>query len=88
MEPSMDLVLISILLILLLLTLILPLIKGQRQTQKKPKIITLIKCSNKDYETRREFKQGDFVGKIEGKCPKCGNRLFIVSIYATSLKQK
>ncbi len=52
------------------------------------KFTTVIKCLNKDYSAEREFREGDFVGKIEGSCPKCGNNMVIDYIYALYTQKK
>ncbi|MEM4441855.1 MAG: hypothetical protein QXN02_02950, partial [Ignisphaera sp.] len=52
------------------------------------KFTTVIKCLNKDYSTEREFREGDFIGKIEGLCPKCGNNMVIDYIYALYTQKK
>jgi len=54
-----------------------------------PKILTKIMCAGGNHSEVREFKEGDFVGKEVGKCPKCGSPLFIVAVYseAQTLKE-
>jgi len=54
---------------------------GRRKELKVRKTYTLLKCQECSYEAEREFKEGDYVGKIEGKCPKCGGPLVIYAIY-------
>ncbi len=60
------------------------------ERKKKPEIpkrtITVIRCDNGDYETKRDFRQGDFIGKVEGKCPKCGGILRVHSIYVEEIQ--
>ena len=46
------------------------------------KLVSVIKCINNDYTVEREFREGDFIGKIESTCPKCGADLIIERIYA------
>ena len=46
------------------------------------RIITTITCVNRDYNIEREFREGDFIGKIEGQCPRCGSEMVIDKIYA------
>ncbi|HDD26463.1 MAG TPA: hypothetical protein ENF75_05185 [Acidilobales archaeon] len=52
---------------------------------KKPEVrrrtIAIHSCINNDYEIRKEFKIGDYVGKVIGKCPRCGAALIIKAIY-------
>ncbi len=88
MNNLIDYTLIFLLILFLLLTVILSAIRSQKRIESKPKLITVIKCLSNDYEVEREFTQGDFVGKIEGKCPKCGSQLFVVAIYAIPSKSK
>lgn len=52
-----------------------------KQVEIPYKYVTVIKCLSNDFTTERDFHEGDFIGKIIGKCPKCGNKLEIASIY-------
>ncbi len=74
--------------VLLAILLVFSILMTERK--KKPEIpkrtVSVIRCDNGDYETKREFRQGDFVGKVEGKCPKCGRVLRIHSIYVEELQ--
>jgi rRNA maturation endonuclease Nob1 len=54
---------------------------GRRKEQKVKKTYTLLKCVECDYTMEREFKEGDYVGKKEGACPKCGGEMIITAIY-------
>ncbi len=47
-----------------------------------PKILTKIVCASGNHSEVREFKEGDYVGKEVGKCPKCGSPLLIVAVYS------
>lgn len=59
-----------------------------QQRERKPieKIVTytVLECINKDYEEKRDFIPGDYVGKIirDKKCPKDNGELRIKAIYA------
>lgn len=55
---------------------------SQQKQQQTVKIVTVIKCMTCDYIVDRDFKEGDFVLKIEGKCPKDNGTLYIAGIYA------
>ncbi|MEM0438640.1 MAG: hypothetical protein QXX84_06450 [Sulfolobales archaeon] len=58
----------------------------QRERKPREKIIvyTVLSCINNDYEERREFIPGDYVGKIvkDKRCPKDNSELRIKAIYA------
>ncbi|GAY25858.1 hypothetical protein ATG_10610 [Desulfurococcaceae archaeon AG1] len=58
----------------------------QRERKPKEKIVvyTVLSCINNDYEERREFIPGDYVGKIvkDKRCPKDNSELRIKAIYA------
>ncbi|MCY0860382.1 MAG: hypothetical protein OWQ54_08120 [Sulfolobaceae archaeon] len=55
---------------------------SEQRQQSSTKIITVIKCMTCDYTVEREMKDGDFVLKVEGKCPKDNGTLYIAGIYA------
>ena len=46
-----------------------------------PKVSTIIRCSKCSFETRREFREGDYVLKEAGSCPKCEGSMFIYAIF-------
>jgi len=76
--------------IVLFIQLIINYVSSKRQSLEVDiprKIISRIRCVHGDYETEREFHEGDFVGKIEGACPKCGAELIIDTIYTKYLRQ-
>ena len=55
----------------------------------KPKrTITVIRCTGCDFQERREFRRGDYVGKRVGKCTRCNGDLLIELIYSEVLKQR
>jgi hypothetical protein len=75
--------------ILLLVVLIIVILLTFRQAnelrkmtdmQKRPKFVTVEDCNG--MITTRDFRQGDFVGLIEGPCDNNGNIRKIVGIYA------
>jgi len=58
------------------------------RSKKEPekRIVTLLRCPSCGYTKTREFREGDFVGKVtEEKCPKCGENMVIDAIYEESL---
>jgi len=58
------------------------------QTQQNKTIITVLKCLKCSYSVERQFREGDFVLKIDGTCPNDGSPLYIWGIYAKSLNEK
>ena len=48
----------------------------------EPVVKTMIECEECDYKGEREFKKGDYVLKVEGKCPKCSSPTIITNIYS------
>ena len=76
---------VAVLALLIALTLIYALTmflsSRKREEQSKPKVVTRIECERGDYEQVRDYVDGDYVGKVVGKCPKCGLRLMITGIY-------
>lgn len=53
-------------------------------------VLTELRCENCGEKILREFKEGDYVGKVSGeiKCPKCQNSLSIMAIYSKTPKGK
>ncbi len=60
--------------------------KSRQEPLKKKVIVTQLKCNNCDYSERREFKEGDYVGKEVGECPKCGGKLLVNAIYLEEIE--
>jgi len=60
--------------------------KSRQEPVKKKIIITQLKCANCDHSERREFKEGDYVGKETGKCPKCNGKLLVHAIYLEEIE--
>lgn len=59
-----------------------------QQDEMPYRCITIVKCISSDYVAEREFQEGDFVGKITGECPKCGNKLVIDTIYTLYIQRR
>lgn len=55
--------------------------KSRQEPIKKKVIVTQLKCDSCDHSERREFREGDYVGKEVGECPKCGGKLLVDAIY-------
>jgi hypothetical protein len=75
-----------ILLIVFFIISMLGNILQQRERKPSEKIVTytVLECINKDYEEKRDFIPGDYVGKIirDKRCPKDNGELRIKAIYA------
>ncbi len=52
-----------------------------RKKEEEPKFVTVVKCPSCGYEEKRDWKEGDFVGLVQGPCPKCGAHMKVWSIY-------
>ncbi|MCE4615402.1 MAG: hypothetical protein F7B60_07760 [Desulfurococcales archaeon] len=60
------------------------------QSRKKEiprKLITLIECSEDGKEEKRDFQEGDYIGKNLGTCGEHGVKI-IKAIYSTEIKQQ
>ncbi|MGC8974631.1 MAG: hypothetical protein ACP5KB_00350 [Thermoprotei archaeon] len=56
----------------------------ESSTQKKEergRIITIKKCLNCGYVLSKPYEKGDYVGKKEGRCPKCNGEMMTTAIY-------
>ncbi len=63
--------------------------RNRSELQDQPlKTITIASCINNDYMLEREFREGDFIGKIDGLCPKCNSNIVIEKIYVVPLTVK
>jgi hypothetical protein len=61
---------------------------GQAKKREPPrKLITVIECDKTGKETKREFQEGDYIGKIVGECGQGGQEI-IKAIYSVEIKQK
>ncbi|QIW24299.1 hypothetical protein EWF20_09155 [Sulfolobus sp. S-194] len=58
------------------------------QAQQNKTIITVLKCLKCSYTVERQFREGDFVLKIDGTCPNDGSPLYVWGIYAKSINEK
>ncbi|ABU81676.1 hypothetical protein [Ignicoccus hospitalis] len=52
-----------------------------KKKEEEKKYVTVVKCPNCGYEEKREWREGDFVGMVEGPCPKCGGMRVVWNIY-------
>jgi len=71
------------------------LLPAQEKTKSKKKVsdigeiktVTSIACHNCDFSEEGEFKAGDYINKQVGKCRRCGQELYVKSIYAVEEKR-
>lgn len=49
--------------------------------EEKGKIVTLKKCLSCNYLLSKPYEKGEYIGKKEGKCPKCDGETIITAIY-------
>ncbi len=49
--------------------------------RQKPRLRTRIECLACGYSVEREYRQGDYVGKPEGRCPKCGSEMIVAAVF-------
>ncbi|MCD6340609.1 MAG: hypothetical protein J7L51_01480 [Desulfurococcales archaeon] len=78
--------LLAVFVVLMIYTL-LSFFTTRKQPAIPPKILTKIACISGNYSEVREFREGDYVGKEVGKCPKCGAPLLIVAVYSEIVRQ-
>ncbi len=63
-------------------------LKSRQEPIKRKRTITLLQCVRGDHEEKRDFREGDYVGKKEGSCPKCGSDLIIKAIYVEEIPEE
>jgi DNA-directed RNA polymerase subunit M/transcription elongation factor TFIIS len=69
--------------IILLYTTIAAARSRKQQEQMEPRLITVLRCPKCGYQTKRQFRDGDYVGlETNETCPKCGSKLIVYEIYA------
>jgi len=54
---------------------------AQPPSLPKTRIITVLRCEKCNVKNIREFRQGDYIPKREGKCPGCEGPMYIEAIY-------
>lgn len=58
--------------------------RGKREPEKK--VVTVLRCPRCGYTKTRDFREGDYVGKVVDEvCPKCGVNLVVDAIYEESI---
>ena len=81
--------LMNLLLFLTIAFFIASLVIGmKRKKQLKPVLKTRLECLNCGYRVEREYRRGDYIGKVEGKCPKCGSPLVVTAVYEERVEEK
>ncbi len=78
--------LLAVFVVLMIYTL-LSFFTSRKPPAAPPKILTKIACMSGNYSEVREFREGDYVGKEVGKCPKCGAPLLIIAVYSEVVRQ-
>ncbi len=60
-----------------------------QKEEREQKIFTHLECVNCGWKLEREFREGDYVGRVSpnDKCPKCGSSMRVMAIY-TRVKEK
>lgn len=54
----------------------------QKTVKERKRIVTVLKCSKCGRTYRREFREGDYVGRVvDEKCRSCGGDLVVDAIY-------
>ncbi|UXD21733.1 hypothetical protein IPA_07365 [Ignicoccus pacificus DSM 13166] len=81
MERLDDLVSLMLIGALVALTTAMMLVNSKKKKEEEKKFITVLKCPKCGFQKERDWKQGDFVGLVEGKCPKCGALMEVYAIY-------
>ncbi len=81
LDRSFDEVLPLLLLAALMLLPLLVLKPRPSEEKKVEKTVTVLRCYDCGYQVEREFRKGDYVGKLVGKCPRCGAPLYVHAIY-------
>ncbi|HDN01398.1 MAG TPA: hypothetical protein ENF42_00310 [Candidatus Bathyarchaeota archaeon] len=54
----------------------------KKREPPKKKLVTVLTCLNCTYIEKRNYKEGDYVGKTVGECPKCEGNMLIKAIYS------
>ena len=80
---------LTILMLALTLTLIYYVMVKTSVRKKEEKFVTktIVKCFSCDNVEEREFRKGDYIGKIVGECPKCRGTMYIYAIFSTKIEE-
>ncbi|MCS7128333.1 MAG: hypothetical protein N3E36_04035 [Sulfolobales archaeon] len=82
----------TLIMIAIVAMIIATIVKTLLDVYRRPKepvtvVKTLLKCIECDYIQEVDYQQGDFIGLLKGKCPKCSSSLRVRGIYAIELKE-
>ncbi len=55
--------------------------ESSTQKEEKGKLLTMKKCLSCNYVLSRPYEKEDYVGRKEGKCPRCSGDMMITAIY-------
>jgi predicted Zn-ribbon and HTH transcriptional regulator len=66
---------------ILMVVFTLELTAVRRRGREVARIVTVLRCSSCGYSSTRDHQVGDFVGKRESICPRCGGPLVVSAIY-------
>ncbi len=59
-----------------------------RRNKEKEKTVSTLKCVNCKYTEQTEFVEGQYIGEIVKKCPKCGGDVMVQLIYVETGEKK
>ncbi len=82
----------TLMIIAIITVIVATVIKALLDVYRRPKepvstVKTLLKCTKCDYIEEVDYQQGDFIGLLKGKCPKCSSSLKVRGIYVIELKK-
>ncbi len=63
-------------------------LRSRQEPVKLKRTVTVLRCGSCGHEWSRDFREGDFVGREEGECPKCGGRLVVNAIYVEEISER
>jgi endogenous inhibitor of DNA gyrase (YacG/DUF329 family) len=72
-----------ILSVIMVVYMVVTILGTRKKSREEQKVVTVLKCPQCGYTKKRDFQEGDFIGKIvDEKCPHCGVNLVVEAIYA------
>ncbi|BEP17043.1 hypothetical protein PYJP_03950 [Pyrofollis japonicus] len=74
---------VMLLSVVMIIYMVITVLGSRKKDKEEQKVVTVLKCPQCGYVKKREFREGDFIGKIvDEKCPHCGVNLVVDAIYA------